>query len=93
MARRDNERTNARVRRTQSHAGWLLNPVLRNGYIQHVSGTPVTHCALCYASLVVWKGGREEGVKGRKGGREEGMLVCAVCSCTSSVVTCDAHLF
>ena len=44
----------------------------------HVSGTPVTHGALCYASLVVC---------------HCGVPVCAVCGCTSSVLTCDAHLF
>ena len=53
-----------------------VEAVLRNGDTQHVSGTPVTHGALCHASLVVC---------------HCGVPVCAVCSCTSSVLTCDAH--
>ena len=39
--------------------------------------------------------GRGRGGRGRKGrkGRKGGVPVCAVCSCTSSVLACDAHLF
>ena len=68
-------------------------PVLRNGYTQHVSGTPVTHGALCYASLVVChcvKEGRKEGRKGRKEGRKEGKkerlwVLWLWCRCSSRV--------